>query len=158
MPQKHKNKPSIPWSLPRKEPPARPVRLVGVSDRPNGQHPSWRLSLLDLEHAGSWSWDVSDITMREIIAFLTEMERLTWTEVRAQTHGGGHFRHHPIPVEQLCAEAQRRLRSLRLDDLDELFEFRLASRRRLWGVLPEDGIFYVLWWDSAHRVYPTGPA
>jgi hypothetical protein len=115
------------------------------------------LSLLDLDHTGSWSWNVNEGVLQEIIAFLKQMERLTWTEIRSQTHGGGHLRHHPIPVESLCAEAQRRLQQLRLDDLDELFEFRLGSRRRLWGAVPDDGIFCVLWWDPQHQVYPVEP-
>jgi hypothetical protein len=111
-----------------------------------------------MEHAGSWSWDVTADDLREIIQFLQQMERLTWTEIRAQTTGGrtGHHKHHSIEVERLCPEAQRRLRDLRLDDLDELFRFRLGGRRRLWGAINnQDGAFYVLWWDPDHQVYPV---
>jgi hypothetical protein len=86
------------------------------------------------------------------------MERLTWTEVRAQIHGGGsrgtaHRKHKPVPTEQLCADAQRRLRTLRLDEFDELFEFRLGNFPRLWGVIHDD-VFYAVWWDPDHKVYP----
>lgn len=48
----------------------------------------WRTSFLDLDHTGSWSWQVEPGTLRKIIAFLREMERLTWTQVRAQLTGG----------------------------------------------------------------------
>lgn len=82
------------------------------------------------------------------------MERLTWTQVRAQTTGG-HRRHHPIPVERLCPEAQRRLQDLKLD-IDELFRFRLSGSRRLWGAVDdEEGVFYAVWWDPDHQVYPV---
>lgn len=50
-------------------------------------------------------------------------------------------------------EATRRLQALRLDDFDELFRFRLGNLPRLWGILDGD-IFYPVWWDPDHEVYP----
>jgi hypothetical protein len=158
MPRKDKRPPSRSPVPPRKEPPALPGWLRGLADGPAGSRPSWKLSRLDLEHAGSWSWDVTGSDLREIVQFLQQMERLTWSEIRAQTTGGrtGHRKHHSIEAERLCPEAQRRLRDLRLDDLDELFRFRLSGRRRLWGAINgQDGAFYALWWDPDHQVYPV---
>jgi hypothetical protein len=138
------------------------VRLQGVGDAPPGSHPVWRMSLLDLEHAGSWSWTAANNdTLRQLAEFLSQMERLTWAQIRSQmtsSRSGSHRRNHPIPLERLCPEAQRRLQSLRLDDLDDLFRFRLGNRPRLWGVLEEDGVFYAVWWDPDHRVYPVDPS
>jgi hypothetical protein len=94
--------------------------------------------------------------LRQIVGFLAQMERLTWAEIRAQNHGGGHRKHHAIPIGSLCSEAQRRLENLKLDDLDDLFEFRLGNRRRLWGHV-HDGVFYPVWWDEHHQVYPVEP-
>ncbi len=139
-----------------------PAALRGIDDEPPGVHPVWRLSLLDLDHAGSWSWNsATQDVLHEIVAFLAEMERLTWAEIRAQLHGGGsrgqaHRKHHPIQLSQLCREAKRRLEDRQLDDIDELFGFRLGSRHRLWGVARENGVFYALWWDADHQVYPLG--
>jgi hypothetical protein len=131
--------------------------LLGISDAPDAEHPSWRLSLLDPDHAGRWAWSTADEPMlRQIVDFLSQMERLTWAEIRAQVHSGGHRKHHAIPVGQLCPEARQRLRHLRLDDLDELFEFRLGSKRRLWGFIA-NGVFYPVWWDEHHQVYPVEP-
>jgi hypothetical protein len=82
-----------------------PKRLAGVASSANGSHPAWRLSFLDLDHAGGWSWQVSPADLREIISFLSEMERLTWTEVHAQitsSKRGSHRKHHPMPIGQLC--------------------------------------------------------
>jgi hypothetical protein len=136
-----------------------PKRLSGIADASNGRHPTWRLSFLDLDHEGSWSWQVPTADLHDIVRFLQEMERLTWTEVFAQLAGskkGSHRKHHAMPAEQLCAEAQRRLQHLRLDDFDELFRFRLGNKRRLWGILDAE-IFYPLWWDAEHKVYPLEP-
>lgn len=148
-------KPSAPQ---RKELPVRPRWLAGVANGPPGSRPTWRLSRLDLDHAGSWSWTVTAADLREIVEFLSQMERLTWTEIKSQltsSRSGSHRKHHPMPVERLCEEAQRRLETLRLD-VDELFRFRLSGRRRLWGAIDDgDGSFYAVWWDPDHRVYPV---
>ncbi|MBO3743617.1 hypothetical protein [Actinoplanes flavus] len=52
-------------------------------------------------------------------------------------------------------EAQERIAQLRLDEVfgDEIFRFRVANRRRLWGFIAA-GVFYILWWDAEHLVYP----
>lgn len=157
MSRKPKHAPSR-SSIPQaKEQPVLPRPLQGIVS--GGKHPAWRLSLLDLEHDGRWSWNVTDAALRQIVAFLTQMERLTWTEIRAQLTGsrsGSHRKHHSIPLEALCSEAQRRLQELGLDEFDELFRFRLNNMTRLWGIV-HDSVFYVLWWDPDHQVYPTDP-
>lgn len=152
MSRKTKRTPSPP--TPRRKEVPRPLR--GIGDTPDGQHPAWRLSLLDREHDGEWSWSINDPTRVEIIGFLSEMERLTWTEVRAQMAGGNRRRgekHKAIPVEHLCGEAQRRVQELRLEEFDELFRFRVGGTKRLWGVVYDD-VFYPLWWDPDHKVCP----
>lgn len=148
--QKQPPAPSIPE---RKEVPSL-GRLLGVVDTPDAKHPKWRLSLLDLDHDGSWSWAVDGNALLRIVAFLVQMEKLTWTEIRAQTGGSGHRMHHAQPVETLCTEAQNRLKALKLDDFDEMFRFRLGGPLRLWGILHGD-VFYPVWWDAEHQVYPT---
>ena len=105
----------------------------------------------------SWSWKATEHEIREIVQFLSEMERLTWNEIRAQMTGsksGSHRKHHFMPVGSLCDEAQRRLQELRLDDFDEMFRFRLGNFPRLWGIFDHKGVFYPVWWDADHQVYP----
>jgi hypothetical protein len=134
----------------------RPRRLSAIADNSDGRHPAWRLAFLDLEHAGNWSWQLGAEDLHEIVRFLREMERLTWTEIYAQltsSKRGSHRKHHAMPAAQLCGEAQRRLEELRLDDFDELFRFRLGNMRRLWGIV-DDEVFYPVWWNAEHRVYP----
>jgi len=159
MPPKRKPKHkqvTAPLAPQRKEVP-QPGRLLGLIDGPNGTHPKWRLSLLDLDHAGGWSWAVDEAALRKITAFLSEMERLTWTEIKAQMFNskkGSHKKHHAMAPGDLCSEARNRLEALGLDDVDELFRFRLGNEPRLWGVIDDAGIFYPVWWDPEHQVYP----
>lgn len=144
--------------------PARvPKRLRGVSlDGPGREHhPLWRLSLLDDEFVGSWSWKVDERTIGTIVCLLQEMERLTWAEVRNQMTGGERRRgakHKSIPVENLCSEAQARLEEIGLGDWDELFRFRTGNMHRLWGIIVDENgakIFYPIWWDPDHKVCPS---
>jgi hypothetical protein len=122
-------------------------------------HPIWRLSLLDRDHNGSWSWKVDEPTLAFIIDFLIQMEKLTWKQIRTQ--GAAYVdkiraRHHSQAVDTLCKEAQDRLVELGLDQWDELFRFRVDQLGRLWGVLSKESprVFYPIWWDPDHRVYP----
>jgi hypothetical protein len=156
-PKKPKHAPAPQLLTERKERPV-PRSLRGIADEPPGSHPVWRMSFLDLDHAGTWSWNmVTADNLREITAFLAQMERLTWAEIRSQmqsSQNGRHRKHKPVPIEHLCPEAQRRIHALRLDEFDELFEFRLGNMHRLWGVTQADGVFYAVWWDPDHKVYP----
>ena len=92
------------------------------------------------------------------MAFLSEMEKRTWGEIRRDMTGGrrrGEM-HKFIPVASLCKEAQDRLADVELDDQDRLFRFRLGNLQRLWGImLPDESTFYVLWWDETHQVCPS---
>jgi hypothetical protein len=156
----HKKHKVVPAAAVPQSPLRVPRRLKGVAEpgEAEDQHPMWRLSLLDHEFSGSWSWAITDATLINIVTFLTQMERLTWREVR-QLQTGGRRRgalHKNIPVDHLCSEAQRRLRELELDDFDEMFRFRTGNMERLWGVLLPDNprVFYPVWWDPDHKVCP----
>lgn len=139
-----------------------PKRLLGVhaeSDDSDLCHPVWRLSLLDYEHDGSWSWKIDGPTLRAITEALAQMERLTWKEIRAQqAHSNRRSlaKHHSQAVSTLCLEAQKRLAELDLDDWDELFRFRVNQKGRLWGILSNGSprVFYPIWWDPDHLVCP----
>ena len=143
-----------PSPSPQPKQPVRPDRLLALADPPGAKRPKWRLSLLDLEHAGKWSWAVDGEALQRILAFLAEMEKTTWADIVSRGAGNGRRMHHAQPIESLCPEARARLRQLNLDDRDEMFRFRLGGKLRLWGFLDGD-IFYPVWWDPDHKVYPT---
>jgi hypothetical protein len=97
----------------------------------------------------------------KILAFLGQMEALTWAEIDGMVYSPknrpGHTRNHAISVERLSREARRRLEELELGDLADLYCFRVSFRGRLWGArLPGSEVFHILWWDADHRVYPLG--
>ena len=119
-------------------------------------HPVFSLSLADRTYEGEWGWKLLDGPAAvRLIEFLSLMGCTSWTAVRQQT-AGGHYKHHYQPVTSLCSPARRRLRDLELDDLDpQIFRFRDGNLKRLWGFVSSDGIFFAIWWDPNHKVYPT---
>lgn len=130
-----------------------PKRLSGLGVH-RDEHPLWRLSLMDID--GRWGFgQISGEELRNILRFLREMERLTWTEIRAQMTGGrrrGPLHKH-VPYDSLIPEARKRAEELELDDYEDLFRFRLGNLLRLWGVV-QDNVFYPVWWDRDHEICP----
>jgi hypothetical protein len=60
----------------------------------------------------------------------------------------------PIPWESMIQAARERSNEIELDHFDGLWELRLGSEGRLWGLL--DGhCFYVVWWDPDHQICPS---
>lgn len=109
---------------------------------------AWRFSLLDT--TGPWGWRSVDMESHfdEVHAKLNDLEKLTVGELT------GRAGNTPISTTQISAEAQRRLRQIKQDDLDTLWHLRLRGLWRVWGKL-DGAIFYLLWWDPEHTVCPS---
>lgn len=104
-----------------------------------------------MDHDGPWHWSaISDSKWREIIQKLAVWEKKTWVQVLSEDPST----QHPVAIAKLIKPARTRLQELKLDDLDELFRFRLTGRERLWGVRL-DNVFYSLWWDPKHEICPS---
>jgi hypothetical protein len=58
---------------------------------------------------------------------------------------------HLVQFDQLCTEAQARLREINKSDLESLFSVRIAGEQWLWGI-KDIAIVRVLWWDHEHSV------
>jgi hypothetical protein len=93
----------------------------------------------------------------KILPKLKGYESKNWHEIEAETYSTKNerkSRHHTIPVGKLSKEAQRRLRELNMEDIEELFSFRLEGLIRVWGIR-KFGYFQLLWIDPDHTVYPV---
>ena len=114
------------------------------------EHISWHLRILD--KSGHWNWKEIDETTiwKEIHSKLSEFERKTWKEILIKEK----HRNHSILVSEICPEAQKRLRKIKQDDIDELVSLRLTGQKRVWGI-KERNILKVLWWDPNHTVCPS---
>ena len=109
----------------------------------------------DRSYDGEWSWPSGE-DAATLLHFLCELGQWTWGEIASQRYGGQtrHRKHHELDFSVVCGEAQTRLSDLGHDQIfTEYFRFRLSGEKRLWGFRVGD-VFYVLWWDANHMVYP----
>jgi hypothetical protein len=105
-----------------------------------------------------WAFNPTGDEAIEIVDFLGEIGRNTWSEIE-QLRSGGLASHHSQSVETFedGPRADFALSTLGKTFGDVMFRFRLSSRKRLWGFRKE-GVFYVVWWDTNHRVYTVETA
>ncbi len=116
----------------------------------------WSQDKRDIQ--GRWSWGQSRFWgstawRTKLRPFLRDAAKKTWAEIEIEK-AGKDKRHKTYPLEAIIKEAQDRLVFLELNDLDEIFRFRLASKDRLYGFLVQH-MFFVLWWDPSHQICPS---
>lgn len=111
-------------------------------------HPRWRFGLL--EFGGPFGWNALGPEVAPTLhKRLKQLEKKTWNEIFV----GDRYWHHSASRDKLCAKADRRLKQLKLDDHERLWSLHITAEQRVWGILVED-VFYLLWWDPEHEVYP----
>jgi hypothetical protein len=121
----------------------------------------WRTNFLDAEVSDDarcdWTWDISPDELKTLLEFLSDLSQLEWSEIEASQTGSGrnrHCKHHAQPITSLCHPAQVRLAQVLDESYSELFRFRYGGTERIWGVR-DRAIFYPIWLDLKHQVYPT---
>jgi len=132
------------------EPPGKGPRPGGNPDDTNGLTPVWSIGIFDRE--GPWGQErcsQENAIWEHIFPGLRQYELMTWAAIYADRH-----RNHSVAISKLIRSARNRLEELGMDDLDELFRFRLTGTQRVWGI--RDGrVFRLLWWDPGHEVCPS---
>ena len=110
----------------------------------------WRLKFVDM--LGPWGWfnikEKDKGVLLDIRNRLGEFERMTWGEI------GKKNQNHPIPVDKIANKAQKRLKEINLDFVENLYSLRITKQSRLWGYR-DNNMFYILWWDPEHTVYSS---
>lgn len=139
----------------KKKQPATAVAPTGekkpVPGPPVVDHPDARITfgLQLMDHDGPWSWaNVSSEHIEKVRDACKGWETLKVGEFL------GRPGNKPIPMENLCKDAQGRLLEINLDQFDELWELRLGGKLRIWGLFHVN-VFYLVWWDPEHEVCPS---
>ncbi|MCA8975189.1 MAG: hypothetical protein KDC98_10725 [Planctomycetes bacterium] len=121
---------------------------VPAQPDPTRSGPSWRFALLDHEGPFGWNNLTERQTTQKIVERLAKFEGMTWTQIMQGTGS------HNVALDQLSSDAQRRLRAISLDDVDQLFSLRVEGRPRVWGIL-DASVLSIIWWDPEHLVCPS---
>ena len=114
---------------------------------PNDNYqPEFRACQMDTH--GPWGWDKLDsLHLQDFLQKIFHSQKLTWQILR---DNGSHL----VDLSLLIADAQKRLKVLEKDDLDQLYSLRLSGKKRVWGI-KDDNILWLLWWDPEHQICPS---
>lgn len=96
-----------------------------------------------------------NIFFSEIYPKLRHFEENTWLKIEKEQYGRkGKTKHHSVNISDINPKAQKRLKELKMDDIDELFSLRLTGRIRIWGIR-KFSYLKILWFDLEHEIYPV---
>lgn len=106
----------------------------------------FRFAIMDL--SGPWGWDKcsSSYLLNNIYRLLKDFETKTFQEMGTI--------HHSVAIDSIIPDAQRRLKELKQDDIEELFSLKISKLERLWGKRDRN-YFDILWWDPKHEICPS---
>lgn len=105
--------------------------------------PNFRAAQMDIH--GKWGWDKLDaLQLQDLLEKIFNSQMLIWQQLREHNS-------HLVDTSSLIPEAQKRLKDLEKDDLDQLYPLRLSGLKRVWGI-KEGNILWLLWWDPFHQV------
>jgi hypothetical protein len=136
----------------KQEPPKRSIRIDKNPDSNRQKNPAWRIGLMDLEHE-RWGWNkVNKEDLKKILSKLKNFESMTWQEIYDASGGKNHGNEsHNVSIENIKKDARKRLKELKIDDIDEIFSLRLTGKNRIWGIL-ENNVLKIIWYDSDHEI------
>lgn len=126
----------------------------------NNKHFAWSLKKCLWEHDG-WKQDCDSIQFfaEHIITKLKDFETMTWQEILDASGGkscGNGNNHHDIPANQLPKnEKIEFIKKKYMEDYEKVFSLRLTGKMRLIGIVDDINIFYILWFDRHHTIFPS---
>lgn len=106
---------------------------------------AYRFGMCD--HGGEWAWSWDALAQHH--TKLSDFETKTWNEIITKGSVGACS----VRVANLPSRAQARLRKLKHDDTDELWELRVGNKPRFWGQRHGSCMCFI-WWDEGHTVFP----
>lgn len=100
----------------------------------------------------------SNAFMDKIYPKLREFERITWEEIKKQTHRKKDkmvSNNHDVYIKNMSDKAKDRLNILKYNDVDAMFSLRLEGTVRIYGIRDYNAL-NIVWIDYNHEVYPVG--
>lgn len=124
-------------------------------ERYNSETPVWSIKCVDSDSRWAFQCLTLDCFMKEVFLKLQDFETMTWQEILKASGGKKHGNNsHNVSVANICKDAQKRLREIGMNDIDELFSLRLAAKKRVWGVRNGRAL-EIIWYDDNHEICPS---
>src|SRR6185369_818121 len=119
----------------------------------NEMSPVWSLRRMDLD--GPWGWKaIPRDHLWSLHERLVALESMPWGEIDNARDKVKNRLYHKHPIDQIGADARRRMRQLPHLRAAEIHRFLVCGLVRVWGFRVAH-VFEVLWFDPKHEVYPT---
>ena len=115
----------------------------------------WKFANID--KVGKFAFAVSrpDFDAGEIFEKLLTYSKMSWSEIKRQTHDGGKSKHHYLNYDVLSQAAMDRIDAKDLRDwTDAIFSFALTNKLRVIGIRKGEA-FDVIWYDPNHEFCPS---
>lgn len=128
-------------------PPQKMPRVSPGFDTAENNNPVWQVRNIELGGPFGWQVLTRDLFLDNVLPKIKNLESMTWGEILCRNN-------HEVRVADLDKEAQKRLQTLKLDDVDQLVSLRLSGRERIWGIRIRSTL-RLLWWDPDHKVCPS---
>jgi len=147
---RHKNRPKSPKSAYNPSTNKSPVSSEDV-DALESKKFKWRATPRYVDYdEKEWGWNGVEMEkfFNKCLKHLHHYEDTTWMQIKEEDHC------HPVPLKDIVSRAQTRINN-KYGGLDNLWQVKAEGRCRLFG-LKEGQIFYLIWHDEKHTVYPGG--
>jgi hypothetical protein len=136
------------------QPPGKRTRSAPEQKSFFSQKPTWSFSRCHFDHP-RWGLEFHSGKLLNIVRFLSGLEGQSWSDILTSTAGRrGNTRHHPIPADEFSKEIQDVIAERKLHLFDNIYSLAMSNTERLYGVIA-DGVFFVVWYDPIHEIYPV---
>jgi hypothetical protein len=108
----------------------------------------WSFSIIDKD--GPWGFEKisADEFWNKLLPKLRHYGNMTWADLFNHRHN------HSVDKKGIIKGAEKRLKEIDQDDIDQLVSIAINGKPRLWGIRQNDE-FRFLWWDPHHKIWPT---
>jgi hypothetical protein len=103
------------------------------------------ISFLHLCENNGQLHDLSKQDLKQLSKFLRRISSMTWSQIRSSDG----IKMKKIPRYSISFSLPQTV-----SEDEEIFELRVSQEHRLWG-FPNNGTFYVIWFDPTHVVCPV---
>lgn len=125
--------------------------IVEDVDALEGKNFKWKVTSKWIDYdEDEWGW--GNVPMKRFfnkcLSRLQHYEGQTWAKIKEERNC------HPVALRDIVPRAQKRI-TTNHDDMSDLYQVKADGKCRLFGYKDRQ-IFYLIWHDKDHTVYPSG--
>lgn len=132
--------------------PSKSKTTVKAPNSTDSLYPAWMFDKIDIN--GQFAFNINGANFKHSY-FMDKMinySKMTWAEIKRQTHDDGKSKHHYLTFSSLSSDAKARFEQQYEEEYqDAIFSFAFDNLLRIIGI-KENEKFHVIWYDEKHQV------